>query len=89
MNYYKENGNIVIDKNESFSISETLECGQCFNFEKLDEEDYVLTAFGRCLRLYEKNKKIVFEDTTEEDFKNIWIKYVMIQDQMICCIAKL
>lgn len=75
MNYYKENGNIVIDKNESFSISETLECGQCFNFEKLDEEDYVLTAFGRCLRLYEKNGKIVFEDTTEEDFKNIWIKY--------------
>ena len=35
----------------------------------------MLTAFGRCLRLYEENGKIVFEDTTEEDFKNIWIKY--------------
>jgi len=75
MEYRSENGNIVIEKSDSFVISQTLECGQCFNFEKLGDEDYVLTAFDRVLRLYEKDGKIIFEDTTEEDFKNIWIKY--------------
>ena len=29
-----------------FDLAQTLECGQCFHFVKLDEEDYVLTAKG-------------------------------------------
>ena len=35
----------------------------------------MVVAFGRVLRLYESEEGIVFEDTSEEDFKNIWIKY--------------
>ena len=27
-----------------FDLAQTLECGQCFHFVKLDEEDYVLAA---------------------------------------------
>ena len=27
-----------------FDLAQTLECGQCFHFVKLDEEEYVLTA---------------------------------------------
>ena len=30
-----------------FDLAQTLECGQCFHFVKLDEEDYVLTEIGR------------------------------------------
>ena len=29
---------------KDFDLAQTLECGQCFHFVKLDEEDYVLTA---------------------------------------------
>ena len=29
-----------------FDLAQTLECGQCFHFVKLDEEDYVLAAKG-------------------------------------------
>ena len=34
-----------------FDLAQTLECGQCFHFVKLDEEDYVLTAKGYVLHV--------------------------------------
>jgi len=75
MNYCIEGNKLIMNKSESFKISETLECGQCFNFEKISEEDYVVVAFGKVLRLYETENGIVFEDTTEDDFRNIWSNY--------------
>ena len=34
-----------------FDLAQTLECGQCFHFVKLDEEDYVLAAKGHVLHV--------------------------------------
>ncbi|MFQ8900810.1 MAG: hypothetical protein ACLR7D_01710 [Lachnospira eligens] len=31
-----------------FDLAQTLECGQCFHFVKLDEEDYVYGCKGAC-----------------------------------------
>lgn len=75
MNYYVENGNLYLEKDESFVISQTLECGQCFNFIKLNEEDYIVIAHNKALHIFEKDEKIVFEDTTKEEFENIWLHY--------------
>jgi len=75
MNFYIDGNNLILNKSDSFKISETLECGQCFNFEKISEEDYVVSAFGKVLRLFENENGIVFEDTTEEEFREVWIKY--------------
>ena len=36
---------------KDFDLAQTLECGQCFHFVKLDEEDYVLTAKGHVLHV--------------------------------------
>ena len=30
-----------------FDLAQTLECGQCFHFVKLDEEDYVLDTLAQ------------------------------------------
>ncbi|HCT63905.1 MAG TPA: hypothetical protein DIC60_01270 [Lachnospiraceae bacterium] len=75
MDYRLKNGDICIKMDESFIISQTLECGQCFNFNKLGEENYIVTAFGAALHLYSKDGEIVFEDTTEDEFKRIWMDY--------------
>lgn len=75
MKYTVRGKDIVLTEYDSFVISQTLECGQCFRFEKIDEENYVVIAFGRILNIYQNGDEIVFADTTESDFKNIWERY--------------
>ena len=56
-------------------MNETLECGQCFHFNKLDENDYVLTAFGHMLHIIQTEKEIVFYDTDEKLYMDLWRNY--------------
>ena len=40
-----ENGkNTLINELKDFDLEQTLECGQCFRFYKLDKEEYVIVA---------------------------------------------
>lgn len=45
-------GNIVtVDGVKDFRLSQILECGQCFHFDKLDDEVYEVIAFGRAVKM--------------------------------------
>ena len=67
---------IILEKNDNFKISETLECGQCFRFEKLEEEKYTIVAFGKMIILNEnKDKSITIYNTNKNEFKEIWEDY--------------
>lgn len=60
---------------EHFSLPETLDCGQAFRWEEKDGF-WQGVAFEKFLKLKkEEDGTIVLFDTTEEDFKNIWIDY--------------
>ena len=65
----------IINKPDDFELNETLECGQCFHFNKLDENDYVLTAFGHMLHIIQTEKEIVFYDTDEKLYMDLWRNY--------------
>lgn len=58
-----------------FDLAQTLECGQCFHFVKLDEEDYILTAKGRVLHVSQDSDTVIFYDTDESEYVNIWKDY--------------
>lgn len=76
MEYNFENKKITLPKSDSFKISETLECGQCFRFEKLGEEKYTVTAFGKVILLQEnEDKTITIYGVDEKDFSEIWENY--------------
>ena len=51
MNIYSEDKNLILDGIMDFDIEDVLECGQCFHFEKINEKEYVLSAFGRVLHV--------------------------------------
>lgn len=70
-----EDGNARLSDFDSFCLSQTLECGQCFRFEKLGWEDYRIVALGRILRVKEEGKEILFFNTTKEEMEQIWIPY--------------
>ena len=64
---YTEDGNFIIEKQKDFILSQTLECGQCFHFVKLDEEDYLISAKSRILHIAQKENRTIFYNTDEQD----------------------
>ena len=72
---YTEDGNFIIEKQKDFILSQTLECGQCFHFVKLDEEDYLISAKSRILHIAQKENRTIFYNTDEQTFDKVWKHY--------------
>lgn len=75
MNIYSEEKNLIYDNVEDFDIEDILECGQCFHFEKLDDKEYEIIAFGKYLHIKQIDKKVILYDTSIEEHERIWSKY--------------
>lgn len=60
---------------KDFNLEQTLECGQCFNFEKIGKEEYIVVAFGRMLHVKQEADELSFLNSSEDDIKNIWVPY--------------
>ena len=60
---------------KDFNLEQTLECGQCFHFVKLGDEEYGLTAYGKLLHIKQVGDELIFYNTSGEDFEKIWKKY--------------
>ena len=72
-----------------FNLKQTLECGQCFNFEKIegsggDAAEYIVCAMGRALHVRQTffgeagnggESELEFLNASEDDARNIWIPY--------------
>lgn len=67
-----ENGNTVLKNADSFNISHIFDCGQCFRFNKTEDNAYIGVAFGRALKISEENGDIILHCTSRRDFENIW-----------------
>lgn len=70
-----ENGNAVLKKPDSFNISHIFDCGQCFRFNKTDDNAYIGTAFGKTLKISENDGDVILYCTSREDFENIWYDF--------------
>ena len=72
-------------KVKDFNLKQTLECGQCFNFEQLYDEgddrqescvyEYDVIAFGKWLRIRQEGSRLVFLNASSDDIEKIWIPY--------------
>ena len=63
---------IIIKNAVCFRPSDIFDCGQCFRFNKIGEENYDGVAFSRYIRVYAENGDIYLENATREDFDLIW-----------------
>ena len=75
MDYTVKRGRVLVYGLEDFSVAHTLECGQCFRFEKIEEDAYFLLANGRAVTIRQGQDHIVLEGATEYDFHHIWRPY--------------
>ena len=62
-------------KVKDFDLRQTLECGQCFNFEKIDENEYAVVAHERLLHIKQEEDELIFLNASDEDVRDIWIPY--------------
>ena len=69
----KEN-NIILEDVKDFHIGQTLECGQCFHFKKLSENEYAISAKNRLLHIKQEDMRIYFYDTWTINLVNLICK---------------
>ncbi len=79
------NNDYILEDIKDFSLKETLECGQCFHFSRVDsgenpnKYEYDIAACGRFLHISEEPSangiKLTFFDTDNWEYEHIWKKY--------------
>lgn len=72
----EKNGNVILDGVTDFNVEQIFECGQCFHFERLDDMDYVTVAYGRALRITQRDDKVTLHNTDLNEYNSIWKKYL-------------
>lgn len=75
MKVIQKNENIVIKGLRDFNLGQTLECGQCFRFNKIRENEYILVAQRQILHIEQKNDNLILYHTSLEEFELIWRNY--------------
>lgn len=75
MNFLRKGNNLVVICDGCINLDYTLDCGQSFRWKK-ENDIWSAVAYGRKIRVQQKDENtLIFYDTTEEDFKNIWKTY--------------
>ncbi|NLK95909.1 MAG: DNA-3-methyladenine glycosylase 2 family protein [Clostridiales bacterium] len=70
-----EENKVIIEGVKNFNIKQILECGQCFRWEKVGENNYIGVAFDKVIEVLQKDNEVIIFNSNEEDFNNIWLKY--------------
>lgn len=75
MEYIIKSNNILL-KQEDFSLSETLDCGQAFRWTEIkDENGYCGFSGSNFLKITKEKDHFVLHNTTEEQFQSVWLEY--------------
>ncbi|MBN1624232.1 MAG: 8-oxoguanine DNA glycosylase [Clostridia bacterium] len=72
---YMSKGNTVVEGISNFDLGSTLECGQCFRWQKNDDNDYTGVALGKAVRVVQKNDSLYFINTSVNEFQSVWYEY--------------
>ena len=75
MNYKYKNNRIVFKSNNEFNPKHIFECGQAFRWNKEDDESYTVVAFNKVINVSLIDEEVIINNSTEEDFNDIWIDY--------------
>ena len=75
MDINKKDNNLIVTGLKDFNLHHIFDCGQCFRFNAVSENSYFGIAKDKALLISQNDDEVIFYDTTEDDFKNIWYDY--------------
>ena len=67
---------VIIEEVKNFKLKHIFECGQIFRFEEIADGHFIIIALGKVIELKEEGHNILIYNSTEEEVKNVWIKYL-------------
>ena len=80
MEYYSLEGRNNMKYNiKDFEPKHIFECGQAFRWRREDDDSYTAIHSGKIINVKNDNENIIFSNTNEEDFQNIWYNYFDLQ----------
>lgn len=66
---------IILENIECFNVELSLFCGQAFRWVKNKDGSFSGTVRGKNTRIVQTENKVIFKNTSKEDFENIWLDY--------------
>ncbi len=75
MKLQSQGKNLFLYETENFDPFVSCECGQCFRFDKVSDDEYILNACNRSLTIIRKEAGWLFLDITEKEFRENFINY--------------
>lgn len=75
MDYFYKDGTIIVKNVTSLDLGETLDCGQSFRWKDNGDGSFTGVAYEKLVTVSMQNRDLHIENTTEQDFKNIWRNY--------------
>lgn len=75
LNVMQEGNTIKIEDIPDFDLKQTLECGQCFRFECIGDNEYLLVARKKLIHIKQEKQSLIFYNSTIEEVNDIWIPY--------------
>lgn len=73
---YEISGNDIILYEQDLVLSQTLDCGQAFRWSETPDGGYIGGCLDHTLKISGKDGVFRLENTTEEEFLNIWKRYL-------------
>ncbi|OOM77723.1 DNA-3-methyladenine glycosylase [Clostridium puniceum] len=67
---------VIIEEVKNLKLKHIFECGQIFRFEEISDGDFIVIAFGKIIELKENGNNVLIYNSTEEEVRNIWLKYL-------------
>ncbi len=75
MNLKRDKNDIIISDFSCFTLADTFDCGQCFRWNAISENEYIGVAYGKVLKIAKEENSFRFFNTTLSDFEKIWKSY--------------
>ena len=66
---------VAINNVKNFELSHIFDCGQCFRWNRQENNNYIGIAYGRVIEVEKKDDNLIIYNTTLNDVKNIWLDY--------------
>ena len=70
-----EENRVIVNGVKNFHIKQIVECGQCFRWEKVADNNYIGVAFGKVIEVIQEGNTVNILNSTKDEFENIWINY--------------
>lgn len=75
MKFTKISNDLLLTECNNFDPFVSCECGQCFRFERINDDEYELYACGRVLTVKKSGQGWLFCNISEEEFRKSFISY--------------